>query len=111
MNTIPNARWNGLESVTGSMTKEQKDLLDVVRCRLENAIRQDIYLSEMEFAKLILIDQKTLKNDRAPSGAGRYPVGIRFGGSRHIKYARQDVVDWMAHEELLHRMRRVHRCR
>lgn len=95
----------------GRLTKEQRVLLEAVRIRLEGEIRQDAYLQEKEFADLIGVEQKTLKNDRAPSGAGRYPVGIRFAGSHRIKYARQDVLNWLAYEELKARTYRVHRCR
>lgn len=111
MNDMENLPWTGLEQVVVGMTPEQEQLLQIVRERLDGEITREVYLSERDFANLIGVDQKTLKNDRAPSGAGRYPLGIRFGGSRHIHYARQDVVDWMAHQELRQRMRRVHRCR
>lgn len=111
MKEIPCRPWNGLGSVIGDLTEGQKILFEDVRCRLEAEIQKDHYLSEKYFADLIGVDPKTLKNDRAPSGAGRYPVGIRFGGSHRMRYARLDVHDWLAFEELKARTCRVHRCR
>ena len=111
MNAIPCGPWNGLGSVIGDLTEGQKILVEEVRGRLEAEIQKDPYLSEKDFADLIGVDPKTLKNDRAPSGAGRYPVGIRFGGSHRVRYARHDVLEWLAYEEWKARTCRVHRCR
>ena len=111
MNATPRHPWNGLKGPPVHLTREQDDLLAAIRRRLEDEIREDPYISEVEFAELIGVEPKTLKNDRAPSGAGRYPVGLRFGGSHRMQYVRHDVLDWLAYEELKARVCRVDRCR
>ena len=103
--------WLGLEPLLADLTPHHRELVESARTRIDRSLPEGTYMAEDVFAAMIKVDRKTLKNDRAPSGPGRYPIAIRHGGSRWVAYMRHDVVDWLAHEEMLARTRRIHRCR
>ena len=109
--TILCPRWLGLEPLLDDLTPQQRKVLESARARIDGDLPKGTHVMEPVFAEMIKVDRKTLKNDRTPSGLGRYPLAIRYGGSRLVSYLRHDVVDWLAHEEMLARMRRIHRCR
>ena len=103
--------WLGLEPLLDELTSQQRELLESSRTRIDSDLPKDTHVMEQVFAEMIKVDRKTLKNDRTPSGPGRYPVAIRYGGSRLVSYLRHDVVDWLAYQQMRARMRRIHRCR
>lgn len=84
--------------------------LEQVKERLERDLLSDATLTEKQLAMAILVNVKTLKNDRGPKGAHRYPAAFRYAGGSW-QYVREEVVAWMAHWEMLTRSTRVHRCR
>ena len=83
--------------------------IDAISGRLRSELDLAPYADEAEIAKLLRVSRKTLQNDRCTKRP-RYPLSIRFGGSRVPRYPRGDVIAWMALEEFLGRRRRIHRC-
>lgn len=88
----------------------QQLTLERVKERLERDLPPGATLTEEQLALAILVKVKTLKNDRSPGGAHRYPAAFRYAGGSW-QYVREEVVDWMAHWEMLTRSIRVHRCK
>lgn len=83
--------------------------IDAISARLRSELGLGPYADDTEVAKLLRVSRKTLQNDRSAKRP-RYPLSIRFGGSRVPRYPRGDVIAWMALEEFLSRRRRIHRC-
>ena len=83
--------------------------IDAISTRLRSELELGPYADEAEIAKLLRVSRKTLQNDRSTKRP-RYPLSIRFGGSRVPRYPRGDVIAWMALEEFLSRRRRIYRC-
>ena len=88
----------------------QQLTLEQIKERLDRDPPPGATLTEKQLAMAILVNVKTLKKDRGPKGAHRYPGGVRYAGGSW-QYLREEVIDWMAHWEMLTRSTRVHRCR
>ena len=95
------ANWSALTPAMQSLVRE-------VRSRLESEMPTSPYYTRHELAELIRVDAKTLANDKSPSGAQAYPIGVRIG--RQCVYPRHDVLDWLAQREVESRVRRINRC-
>lgn len=96
--------------VTGAATPPAgAQALAQIRARLDRSVRTDEYMTDAEFAALLRKPLKTLQNQRALE-PGRYPQPMCIGGGRIRLHARDEVLDWLAQEELTARSRTVHRC-
>lgn len=90
------------------------DLLTKIRERLERDLPLGPYVTEEEFVQILGVDKKTLSNKRALERKKLekiYPVPIRLGDCRPLKYPRSVIIDWFAKQELNSTARTVHRCR
>ncbi|WP_157991558.1 hypothetical protein [Caldimonas tepidiphila] len=88
----------------------REDALARIRARLQRDLPSRPYITDTEFASMIGIARKTLANRRA-AGHSRYPVPIRLGDGRQALHPRDELIEWLAQEELQQRARTVHRCR
>lgn len=84
--------------------------LEQIKERMDRELPAQTYLTEKDLCDAIRVRAKTLKNDRAPGGAHRYPVALRFAGGE-IQYLRSEVIEWMANWEMHSRTVHIHRCR
>ena len=83
--------------------------LELIQTRLERELPPGPYLPDDHLAKLLHISMKTLCNRRGTDPA-RYPRPLKLGGSRKGVHARDDLIHWLAREELAARTRTIHRC-
>jgi len=84
--------------------------LDQVRIRVGSLLPELPYVTDAEFAKAIGLSPKTLANRRA-ANPGCLPHPLRIWGNKAKRHAREDLVEWMANEEMRARGVVVHHCR
>lgn len=87
-----------------------EDALNRIRARLSRDLPPGPYVADSDLAAILGVSLKTLANDRA-SARRRYPIPIRLGNGRRALHPRDELIDWMARQELMQRARSVHRCR
>lgn len=90
------------------------DALSKIRDRLERDLPSGPYITEDQFVRILSVNKKSLSNKRSVERDKEemiYPVPIRLGDCRHLKYPRSVIIDWFAKQELNSRARTVHRCR
>ena len=80
---------------------------EAIKARLESELPQVLSLTREELAAILRIHPKTLANDAAPRGAGRYPPHVCDGGK--ALYRRHIVIEYLAKNEWDSLMRHVHR--
>lgn len=83
--------------------------LVVIRDRLDRSLPQGPYITESQFAKILVLAKKTVSNYRSEDKL-RYPMPFALGGGRPKYHARSTIIDWLANQELLGMARIVHRC-
>jgi hypothetical protein len=90
------------------------DALSKIRDRLERDLPSGPYITDDQFARILGVNKKSLSNKRSVERDNEekiYPVPIRLGNCRHLKYPRSVLIEWFAKQELHSRARTVHRCR
>ena len=90
----------------------QQDQLSAIRQRLDRDLPKGPYITDEQFSQLIHVSLKTLANARAgEQKRNRYPLPFTFSGCRKGMHVRENIVEWLAQEELSASKRTVHRCR
>jgi len=85
-----------------------KELSDI-RARLERELPPGAYLQDADLAATLKISVKTLANRRSANRSS-YPSTVKIGAGRKNLYPRQDLIDWLASEELNSKHTVRHRC-
>ena len=108
--------WNNVEKV-GDQRKHAVNTevftgnfsLDNICQRLEGEIPHGWYIDHETFAQLIGVSTKTLANKRAMHPE-KFPAAIYFAGSKSPRFARRDIIKWLAQEEYNAKKIHKHNC-
>jgi hypothetical protein len=85
------------------------DLLAAIVARLQREVPQKPYLPDQWLAETLGIEPKTLMNRRSQK-RGQYPTPMHIAGSQGGLHVREEIIVWLAGEELRARTRRIHKC-
>ena len=84
--------------------------LEKIRQRLDRALPNDPYLTDEQVANVLRLETKTLVNNRHAKPL-RYLQPLKLFDLKTNVHPRDQVIEWLAREELNARARTIHRCR
>ena len=98
------------QSAEQPLTERAKRELERIRARLDRDLPPGPYITDLQFANILDLATKTLANRRS-NPEDTLPRPFSPGGVRAKLHPREDIIDWLANEELRQLSVTVHRCR